>query len=191
MELLSNNVVALIPIQKEHASGILTAAQFPEIWTYMSVTLSTLPEVEAYIGLWQQKARQGSACAFTVVDQQTQQIVGVTTFMDISTAHRHLEIGSTWYTPSVWRSAVNTNCKYLLLQYAFETMNMQRVQIKTGHENKRSQRAIERIGATKEGVLRNHMVQRDGRTRHTVMYSIIAEEWPHIKQYFKDVLQVN
>ncbi len=91
-------------------------------------------------------------------------------------------------TPAYWRTAINTNCKYLLLRYCFEHLHLQRVQIKTDHDNIRSQKAIERIGATKEGILRNHMIRKDGTTRHTVMYSITMEEWPQVKKHIESLL---
>ena len=111
-------------------------------------------------------------------------------FLDIAAAHKRLEIGATWVQPCFWNTNVNTICKYLLLQYCFEARELNRVQIKTGHENYRSQKAIERLGATKEGYLRNHMVQRNGKIRHTVIYSIIKEDWPAIKQRFLENLLV-
>ena len=100
--------------------------------------------------------------------------------MDIDDKHRRLEIGYTWLTPAYWRTAINTNCKYLLLRYSFEHLHFTTCTNKTDHENIRSQKAIERIGATK-GILRNHMIRKDGTTRHTVMYSITIEEWPQVK----------
>jgi RimJ/RimL family protein N-acetyltransferase len=101
--------------------------------------------------------------------------------MNIVPHDRGLEIGSTWLTPAVWRTAVNTECKLLLLRHAFETLGCIRVQIKTDALNKRSRRAIERLGAQFEGILRQHMVVRDGRYRDTAMYSIIDTEWPAVK----------
>lgn len=125
---------------------------------------------------------------FVIVDKQSGDIIGSTRFMDIDDKHQRLEIGYTWLTPAYWRTAINTNCKYLLLRYSFEHLHLQRVQIKTDHENIRSQKAIERIGATKEGILRNHMIRKDGTTRHTVMYSITIEEWPQVKKHLESLL---
>lgn len=125
---------------------------------------------------------------FVIVDKQSGDIIGSTRFMDIDDKHQRLEIGYTWLTPAYWRTAINTNCKYLLLRYSFEHLHLQRVQIKTDHENIRSQQAIERIGATKEGILRNHMIRKDGTTRHTVMYSITIEEWPQVKKHLESLL---
>jgi RimJ/RimL family protein N-acetyltransferase len=102
--------------------------------------------------------------------------------MDIRPRNRGLEIGGTWYAVAHQRTAANTECKFLLLKHAFETLGCIRVQFKTDLRNERSQRAIERIGAVKEGVLRNHMIKPDGSLRHSVYYSIIDTEWPAVKQ---------
>lgn len=116
-----------------------------------------------------------------IIDQATNQVVGSTRFLDISSQHRQLEIGSTWLTPSVWRTRMNTECKYLLLKHCFEVLETIRVQIKTDRRNVQSQRAIERLGAVKEGVLRRHRILPDGYVRDTVYYSVIDEEWPAVK----------
>jgi RimJ/RimL family protein N-acetyltransferase len=125
--------------------------------------------------------KAGTALAFVIVDLATQRIVGSTRYFDFSQRNRGVEIGSTWLSPSVWRTGVNTECKYLLLRHAFETLEMIRVQLKTHHLNVRSQNAIERIGATREGVLRNHVIMPDGSYRHSVYFSIIESEWPQVK----------
>ena len=125
----------------------------------------------------------GMEYPFVILDAQTNQIVGATKLMDISESHQRGEIGFTWLTPKYWRTHINTSCKFLLLQYCFEQLGWQRVQIKTDHENKQSQKAIERIGATFEGILRNHMIRKDGTTRHTYMYSIISEVWPDVQAH--------
>lgn len=188
MKKLENNVVALVPMNSEHIDGIFEAAQDSRIWEHMSVDLTTKENVIGYVQDALNRQAKGTDFAFVIMDQLTGKIVGCTWFLDISMPHKRLEIGSTWITPSYWRTSVNTNCKYLLLQYCFEELQLNRVQIKTGHENLRSQQAIERIGATKEGVLRNHMIRKEDMIRHTVMYSIIQEEWPQIKKHFEECL---
>ena len=188
MRKLENNVVALLPIKREYIDGIFEAAQDSRIWEHMSVDLTTKENVVSYVEDSLNKQANGTDFAFVIMDQLMGKIIGCTWFLDISLPHKRLEIGSTWITPSYWRTSVNTNCKYLLLEYCFEELQLYRVQIKTGHENLRSQQAIERIGATKEGVLRNHMIRKEGLIRHTVMYSIIQEEWPQIKKHFEECL---
>jgi RimJ/RimL family protein N-acetyltransferase len=113
--------------------------------------------------------------------QEHNRAIGSTRYLDIQTQNRGLEIGWSWLTPTVQRTGVNTECKYLLLRHAFEQLGMIRVQLKTDSRNLQSQRAIERLGAVKEGTLRNHMILPDGYYRHSVYYSIIESEWPTVK----------
>jgi len=185
---LENEVVLLKPLTKEDAEGLLVAGSYPEIWSYLSTAIENAMDVHNFVENALSKKEKMEEFPFVIVDKHSDQIIGSTRFMDIDYKHKRLEIGTTWLTPAYWRSAVNTNCKYLLLSYCFEVLCLQRVQIKTDHENKRSQKAIERIGATKEGVLRNHMVRKDGTTRHTVMYSITIEEWPEVKTQIESLL---
>ena len=191
MKTIENDVVALVPMQREHIDGIFEVAQNSRIWEHMSVDLTTKENVIRYVEDALNKRANGTDFAFVIIDQLTKKIIGCTWFLDIEMSHKRLEIGSTWITPSHWRTSVNTNCRCLLLQYCFEELQLHRVQIKTGHENVRSQKAIERIGATKEGVLRNHMIRKEGMIRHTVIYSIIQEEWPQIKQHFEESLLIS
>lgn len=188
--ILQNEVIELRPIQIGDVEGIFRAAQYPEIWEHMSDLLLTEEAVRHYVEKAIQEREAGLSYKFVIVHKESKQIIGSTSFLDIATAHKRLEIGATWLQPRFWESNVNTICKYLLLQYCFEDRELNRVQIKTGHENHRSQKAIERLGATKEGYLRNHMIQRDGKIRHTVMYSITKEDWPVIKQKFLKKLLV-
>lgn len=188
MKILENEIVRLIPMEKCHIEGIYAAAHDQIIWDHMSVDLTEKFAVEQYVQDAQKKKAAGTDFAFVIADARTDEIIGATWFLDIALPHKRLEIGSTWLSPKSWRTNINTNCKYLLLGYCFEELGLNRVQIKTGHENMRSQRAIERIGAVKEGVLRNHMVRRDGTIRHTVMYSVTNEEWPQVKVRFEKAL---
>lgn len=181
---LKNEIVELRPIQLEDAEGILRAGMYAEIWEHLSVSLLTKEVVELYIENAIKEREANISYSFVIIEKATNQIIGSTSFLDIAENHKRVEIGSTWIQPSFWRTSINTNCKFLLLKYCFEELKLNRVQIKTGHENLRSQKAIERLGATKEGVLRNHMIRKEGTIRHTVMYSIIFEEWPEIKARF-------
>ena len=189
--ILENEFIKLRPVQISDIEAIANAANDTRIWEHMSVTLLTKEAVKNYIEKAVEEREKGISYMFAVIDKKTGKLVGCTSFLDISLPHKRLEIGATWYHPSAWRSAVNTNCKFLLFQYCFEELKLNRLQIKTGHENSRSQKAIERIGAVKEGVLRNHMIRKDGTIRHTVMYSVIAEDWAKLKLKFKDELLNN
>lgn len=173
--------VRLVPLAREHAAGIYEAAQAEEIWAYMPYAIDSLEMAEQFVEETLKRVEQGLDLAFVVIDKETEQIIGSTRYLDISLPNKGLEIGWTWYHPSVWRSRVNTECKYLLLRHAFETLNFLRVQIKTDNRNVRSQNAIARLGAVREGVLRNHMVLGSGYVRDTVFFSVIDREWPEVK----------
>ena len=128
------------------------------------------------------RASQRIQAGFAQIEQVTGRVVGSTTYLDISRRDRRLEIGSTWIGKPWQRTGVNTEAKYLLLRHGFEDLGAVRVQLKTDKRNLQSQAAIERLGAVREGVLRKHMLVHDGVIRDTVMYSIIADEWPSVKQ---------
>lgn len=186
---LENEVVLLKPLEKQDVAGILTAGSYPEIWTYLSTNIKSEKDVHNFVDKAMQGKTLNKEFPFVIVDKKSGEIIGSTRFMDIDVQHQRLEIGFTWLTPAYWRTTVNTNCKYLLLSYCFEVLGLQRVQIKTDHANIRSQKAIERIGAVNEGILRNHMIRKDGTTRHTIMYSVIKEDWPERKLHLKELLK--
>ena len=186
--ILEGERVRLVPLQMAHLDGLWDAAQFPEIWTYMPVRMQTKEDMVASIALTLRQQALGLELPFTVIDQDTKRIVGSTRFLDVTLAHRGLEIGWTWYTPNVWRTRINTECKYLLLTYAFETLKVLRVCLKTDARNVRSQQAITRLGAVREGVLRAHRILPDGFVRDTVYFSILAAEWPAIKLSLENAL---
>lgn len=186
---LENEIVVLKPITKEDVLELLAAGSHPEIWSYLSTTFEQESDVHNFVDKALTAKMQKKEFPFAIVDKISGKTIGSTRFMDIDEKHKRLEIGNTWITPAFWRTAANTNCKYLLLQYCFEILGLQRVQIKTDQENLRSQKAIERIGAKKEGILRNHMIRKDGTSRHTVMYSITLEEWSEVKEHLKNLMK--
>ncbi|KFN01970.1 N-acetyltransferase [Bacillus clarus] len=153
-----------------------------EIWAYLISKMDIVQDMQQYV----QKAIKGygvgAQLPFVVVDQKKNEIVGSTRLYNISIADKTVELGQTWYNPGVQRTSINTECKYMLLEYAFEKLHMLRVQIKTDARNEKAQRAIERLGATKEGVLRNERRLPNGYVRDAVVYSIIASEWPVVKE---------
>lgn len=127
----------------------------------------------------------GSMLPFAVRDTASGRVVGMTTFMNIDAAQRRVEIGSTWYARSAQRTAINTECKRLLLGHAFESLDCVAVEFRTSHLNQASRRAIERLGAKQDGILRSHMRHKDGSLRDTVVYSILAHEWPAVKTHLE------
>jgi RimJ/RimL family protein N-acetyltransferase len=149
----------------------------------------TIDDARTYVRTALDGQKEGITLPFVIFDRETGQIVGTTRYADISPEHRSLEIGWTWYHPSVWRSRVNTECKYLLLRHGFETLGTVRIQLKTDLRNERSQKAITRLGAVREGVLRNHRIMKDGYVRHTVMFSIMDSEWPDVKQRLEQFIK--
>ncbi|MGN4256930.1 GNAT family N-acetyltransferase [Bacillus cereus group sp. MYBKT14-1] len=161
-----------------------------EIWTYLIAKMDSYQDMEQYVEVAIKGFEGETDLPFVVVDQKTNGIVGSTRLYSISNDNKTVELGQTWYHPSVHRTSINTECKYMLLQYAFEELHMLRVQIKTDLRNEKAQRAIERLGAVKEGVLRNERQLPNGYVRDAVIYSIIASEWPIIKEQLLQKLAV-
>ncbi|PES11112.1 GNAT family N-acetyltransferase [Bacillus cereus] len=161
-----------------------------EIWTYLIAKMDSYQDMEQYVQVAIKGFEGETDLPFVVVDQKTNEIVGSTRLYSISNDNKTVELGQTWYHPSAHRTSINTECKYILLQYAFEELHMLRVQIKTDLRNEKAQRAIERLGAVKEGVLRNERQLPNGYVRDAVVYSIIASEWPVIKEQLLQKLAV-
>lgn len=186
---LTGTLVRLEPLGPEHAEDLYAAAQEPLIWRWMPDNPSgSLEDMRAWIEAALRQRETGTQLPFAIVEQATDTAVGSTRYLNISPRDRGLEIGWTWLTPRVQRTGVNTECKYLLLRHAFEQLEAIRVQIKTDGRNDISQRAIERLGAQREGVLRKHMLVQDTYIRDTVMYSILDSEWPAVKARLEDFL---
>ncbi len=182
--LLVGTHVRLEPLTAGHEADLYEAGRMPEIWTYLPTVDAPFQSREAACR-WMDEAFAQQATGwrwpFAVVWQATGRAIGSTSYLDFQWRDRALEIGWTWLTPAYWRTVVNTQCKYLLLQHAFEALGMYRVQLMTDSRNQRSQRAIERLGAQKEGVLRSHILCPDGYRRNSVFYSILDHEWPGVR----------
>jgi N-acetyltransferase len=175
---LTGETVKLLPMEECHIPSLWEAAKPKEIWEFTAGKVYSLESAQKMVEDALRDREKGVSYPFVVVELVTNKIVGSTRFLDISYAHKSAEIGWTWYNPNVWRTKVNTECKYLMLQHAFENWNLNRVQLKTDARNIRSQNAIQRIGAVKEGVLRKDRIIEDGYIRDTVYYSILRDEWP-------------
>jgi RimJ/RimL family protein N-acetyltransferase len=178
---LEGRYVRLEPLATSHAEDLLAAAGDLEIWRWMPAELTTPERMAAWMAEAHALQQAGSALPFAIVDQAGGRAIGSTRYLNIVPRDRGLEIGWTWLGRAYWRTAVNSECKLLLLSHAFGTLGCIRVQIKTDRRNERSRRAIERLGAQLEGILRNHMIQPYG-LRDSAMYSIIDAEWPAVKQ---------
>ncbi|MEC1430346.1 GNAT family N-acetyltransferase [Bacillus subtilis] len=188
---LTGELIRVVPIDKSHIQGLYEAANDENIWTHLPKTITTLRGMEAFVEEALQTKETGTEFPFVIIHRKAGKMVGTTRFLYMSSASRSLEIGWTWFHPSVWGTSVNTECKYLLLQYCFEQLKTIRVQFKTDERNIRSQKAIERLGAVKEGILRNQMIRKDGTFRNSVFYSIIDSEWPSVKQHLERRLQLS
>lgn len=185
---LTGRYVALLPLEPEYAAGLWEAGSAPEIWTYMRSGVSSFSDMEAWIAAALAERDQTGSMPFVVRELATGKLVGSTRLFDIQPTHRNGEIGHTWYAPRVWRSPVNTECKLLFLGYCFEQLELIRVQFKTCSRNTRSQKAIERLGATKEGLLRDNIINADGYIRTSVYYSVLQREWPALKSRLEGFL---
>lgn len=170
--------VRLVPLGLEHEAGLRAAASDGELWKLRITSVPEPHETRAYI---ETALQTGNRLAFAVTDAGTGKVLGSSSFHDIVPAIKRVEIGYTWYAASSQRTHVNTTCKLLMLTHAFETLGCHVVGWRTDNFNFASQRAIERLGAQKDGVIRGHALRRDGTIRDTVMYSLRAGEWPEVK----------
>lgn len=187
---LEGNVVRLVPLEIDHIEAMCAVGLDPSIWTWTFSKVRDRAGVEAFVHEALDWQRAGTALAFSIVRRESGEIVGGTRFMNVDLAHRRVEIGGSWITPQWQRSAVNTEAKYLLLQYAFESLGCMRVEFKTDVRNAKSRAALLRLGATEEGVFRKHLVLEDGTIRDSAWYSVIDEEWPQVKVRLRELLAV-
>ncbi|THC42125.1 GNAT family N-acetyltransferase [Massilia sp. Mn16-1_5] len=177
---LEFNGVHLEPLSLEHVDGLRLAALDGELWNLRVTSVPEPHRTQAYVhAALEMKDR----VAFAVVDSSSGNVIGTTSYHDIVPAIDRVEIGYTWYAKAAQRSHVNTSCKLLLLSHAFDTLGCAVVGFRTDNFNYASQKAIERLGAKKDGVIRHHGLRRDGTVRDTVMYSIVRGEWPEIKSH--------
>ncbi len=174
--------VILEPLEARHAADLFEAGGDEAIWRYMPrLPLASVSDCHEMVADALESAADGTQVPFAIVDRSSGKAVGSTRYLDIRRAHRALEVGWTWLGTRYQRTAVNTESKYLLLSHAFEELGAGRVQFQTDGRNVRSQDAIVRLGATLEGVLRKDKIVLDGHVRDSVIYSIVASEWPTVK----------
>lgn len=187
---LANDWIELEPLSADHLADLEAAVERPE-------------ELFRWVSTWRpdtggglagplrqslDKAARGEVAAWAIRRRADGRLVGSTSYLDIDAANGRVEVGSTWIGPAWWRTEVNTATKLLVIGHAFETLGLERVALKTDHLNERSQRAIERLGAVREGVLRHHMRRPDGSWRDTVYYSILNAEWPAVRDRLRAAL---
>jgi N-acetyltransferase len=186
---LTGQHVRLEPMTEAHVPALAEIGAGQSFWDFMLYgNITSVEDMKDWVLDILSRAAKGTDLPFVVVHLASGRVAGATRYLNIVPKDRGLEVGGTWYGVDFQRTSVNTECKYLLLEHAFETLGCIRVQLKTDLRNERSQKAIERIGAVKEGVLRNHMILPDGRYRHSVFYSILDSEWPAVKKRLEELL---
>lgn len=181
--LLTGAQVQLVPLSHTHCAALQQAVQDGEPWKVWCTSVPRPEAMQADIARRLDLQQRGTMLPYTVVRRSDKRIVGMTSLMNIERTGPRVEIGSTWYAASVQRTAVNTEAKQLLLSYAFETLNCLAVELRTHVLNQRSRRAIERLGAKLDGILRCHQRLPDGSLRDTCVYSITASEWPAVRNH--------
>lgn len=178
---LQGKRVVLEPLEVAHARELWPSASEREIWAFMSARVESEEDLAEWIAARVAEREAGTALPFLLRDAATRAAFGSSSLFDVSLPNRRVEIGHTWVGATHRRTGANTEAKLLLFAHAFDAMGANRVQLKTDARNTRSQRAIERIGATREGVLRQHIVMHDGFVRDSVMYSVVRAEWPSVR----------
>jgi RimJ/RimL family protein N-acetyltransferase len=187
---LQGKHVRLEPMTQAHTLALAEIGVGQPFWNFMVYgTMTSAEDMGNWVRDILARAETGTDVPFVAIHLATGRVAGATRYMNIMPKDRGLEIGGTWYGLDFQRTVLNTECKYLLLRHAFETLSCIRVQLKTDLKNERSQKAIERIGGVKEGVLRNHMILPDGRIRHSVFYSILDTEWDGVKKRLEEMLE--
>jgi len=182
---LSATLVQLEPLSQAHHDDLVEATRDGELWRLWYTSAPAPEGMQAEIARRLALHAAGTMLPFAVIDPATGRAVGMTTYMNIDTANRRVEIGSTWYAKSVQRTGLNTEAKLLLLAHAFDTLDCIAVEFRTHFLNQQSRKAIERVGAKLDGILRNHSLAPNGTLRDTVVYSIIASEWPTIRTHLE------
>jgi RimJ/RimL family protein N-acetyltransferase len=186
--------VYLEKLSHEHDNTLRQLARDERLWEFtkaFSINEQFDEQFDAYINTAHDKKALNGQEAFVIKKTADNSIIGMTRFYDINAKDKRLAIGYTWYIPEIWGKPHNKECKLLLLQYVFEEAGFYRTEFHVAHQNIRSQKAVEKIGGVKEGLLRNHGFRNDGSVRHTVMYSIVKDEWPEKKENLLRLISAN
>jgi RimJ/RimL family protein N-acetyltransferase len=186
---LENERARIEPLTEKHFELLLPIAMHTELWEFTGAKVRSEADFKRYFDAALTEKKAGNSYPFAIYDKQHNQYAGCTRYGNISFPNKRVEIGWTWYLPALQRTGINKACKFLLLSFGFETLGLNRIELKTSILNLKSQGAMLKIGAVKEGVLRSHMINEDGLVRDTVYFSFIAPEWPAIKEtIFKEFL---
>jgi RimJ/RimL family protein N-acetyltransferase len=185
----SGRLVRVEPLRADHEAGLIEAAGDPEMFAWMPVDMASSREaLRDWLAASVSAAREGTAVPFAILDAGSDRVLGSTRFMELRFEHLRAEVGWTWVARDAWGTGVNVETKLLLLEHAFEHAGLRRVEFKTDARNERSRGALLALGATFEGILRKHMVVRDGGPRDSAYYSVIDDEWPAVKGHLLDRL---
>jgi len=186
---LTGQQVSLLPLQETHIPDLQKACEDGQLWRLWFTAVPSPLTVADYVAQALEDQQSGLSLPFAVVNRDSGEIIGSTRYLNVDAVHHRLEIGNTWYAKRFQRTAVNTECKLLLLQHAFETLACIAVEFRTHWHNHASRRAIARLGAKQDGVLRNHIRDPQGLLRDTVVFSILESEWPTVKHSLSFRLQ--
>ena len=185
---LDGTAVRLEPLGLHHLDGLTEVGLDPTLWTTTTTRVTSREEMRSYVMEALAEQAAGTALPFATVERASGIVVGSTRFANAAPEHRRVEIGWTWIAPRWQRTVVNTEAKYLMLRHAFDVMGMRRVELKTSTTNAASRNAMLRIGATEEGILRQHMLRWDGSSRDSVYFSVLDGEWPVVKRRLETML---
>ena len=178
---LEDELVRIEPLEERHYELLLPTALEPSLWLYTAAKVSSPESFRRYFDTAMKEKREHRSYPFAYFHKKENRYVGSTRYANIDFDNKRLEIGWTWINPSLQGTGFNKHCKFLLLRYGFETMGLNRIELKTSHLNLKSQKAMRKIGAIEEGTFRNHIINEDGTLRHTKYFSFISDEWPEIK----------
>ncbi len=187
---LKGNIVELIPLERDHFDALYEAAKDPVIWQFHPYDCSVRDKFDEVYSMALDEREKRNHYTFIILHKATQKIIGSTRLFDLFPRDKKLEIGFTWIVPEYWGTAVNIECKLLLLTFCFETLGTQRVQLKTDERNIRSRTAIQKIGGKFEGIFRKERILDNGYTRNSAFFSIIDDEWEEVKQNLQNKLQI-
>jgi N-acetyltransferase len=177
---LENAFVRLDPLEEHHREPLREAGADPDLWRFANVNLDNT-DFDAWMDYRLAEVPKAGELTWAVFDKTSESYCGSTSYLAVVLAHKRLEIGWTWYAKRVWAGAVNPSCKRMLFAYGFETLGLNRIELKADARNQRSCKAMERFGAKPEGIHRSHMVRPDGRLRDTAWFSVLREEWPAVR----------
>jgi N-acetyltransferase len=190
--LLENERVRLEPLTEKHFEWLLPIAMHTELWEFTGAKVRSEKDFKRYFDAALAEKKTGNSYPFAIYDKQHNQYAGCTRYGNISFPNKRVEIGWTWYHPALQRTGINKACKFLLLSFGFETLDLNRIELKTSILNLKSQGAMLKIGAVKEGTLRQHMINEDGDVRNTVYFSFIKPDWPSVKEtIFKEFIHIS